>query len=304
MVSTRTRIARLATAGGRALACAALAATITAATAATATAAATKVPCDPAALQAAIAAANTAGTSVLKLAKGCIYAVTTPSTTADAFPIVTGNVTIVGAKDTIVARDPAASSDFRVFEVASGGTLTLQKLTIQCGQTTALGGAVLNQGTLDVKKVTFSNNGAGNGGAVANQANATATIASSLFFLNVTNGVGGGGVLTSGALTIKKSHFFNNVAAVNGGALNVQPSGTATVVACVLDHNRSGSLGGAIANLGTLTLTGGTITLNKGSSGGAIATTDATKVTIAKTKILTNDPDNCSPSMMIAGCPD
>lgn len=265
-------------------------------------AAAVKVPCDAAALASAIADANTAGVAKIKLPSKCIVAVTTPATADEAFPIVTGDVTIVGKKGTVLARDPSVA-DFRLFTVASGGTLRLKKVALKQGTTAGLGGAVLVNGTLTAERVTFSDNTAGNGGAISVTADGTASVNRSAFVLNGTTGVGGGGVLNSGALTVTRSSFVNNSGPINGGAINTQGSGTTTVVKCTIGHNRSGGLGGALSNLGTLVVERSTLFSNVGTAGGAIATGNE-NVTLDHVRIEDNVPDNCSPLNTIDGCVD
>src|ERR1043166_5356750 len=55
------------------------------------------VPCDVAALTAAINNANANGGGVLELAANCDYDITTSATAGDGLPIITGRVTINGA---------------------------------------------------------------------------------------------------------------------------------------------------------------------------------------------------------------
>ncbi len=259
------------------------------------------VACDATALQTAIMDANTAGSAQIKLAPSCIYSVLTPATATEAFPVITGSISIVGGKNTILTRDPAAASDFRLFSVDPGATLSLRKLTLENGRIAGLGGAISVAGTLTAKNVTLTNNVAGNGGGVAVLADATATIASSALFLNATTGVGGGALINSGTLTVRQTTFSTNVAPVNGGAINTQSGGTTTLVKCTLRYNRSGALGGAVSNLGTTTITSSTIRFNTGSAGGAVATANAS-VSLTKSTIADNLPDNCSPLNTIAGC--
>ena len=267
-------------------------------------AAAVRVPCDATALAGAIADANAAGAGVVRLPSKCIVAVTTPATADEAFPTITGDVTIVGKKATVIARDPSVAA-FRLFTVGAGGTLRLKKLALKQGTTTGLGGAVLvnGDGTLAVERVTFSDNTAGNGGAVAVAAQAIATFKRTAFVLNGSTGVGGGGILNSGNVTVVRSSFANNSGPVNGGAINTQGSGETTIEKCALAHNRSGGLGGGLSNLGTLTVRRTTLHSNAGSSGGAIATGNA-NVTLDHVRIEENLPDNCSPLNTIDGCVD
>ncbi len=58
---------------------------------------------------------------------------------------------------------------------------------------------------------------------------------------------------------MKKSDFDSNSAPLNGGGVNVQPGGTTTITGSTFESNTSGSLGGGLSNLGTLTLIGTTV---------------------------------------------
>src|SRR6516164_886117 len=70
------------------------------------------------------------------------------------------NLTIVGNGDTI---ERSATVAFRLFDVASGASLTLQNVTLQGGLavgsgSAADGGAIFNQGTLILSGATVQNN--------------------------------------------------------------------------------------------------------------------------------------------------
>lgn len=272
-------------------------------------AAVVRVGCDPVALQAAIDAANTAGTGKIKLMRNCVYAAFTPSTETEAFPVITGTITITGqvskkvGKTTVLARDPGAAGPFRLFQVAPGGTLTLKKMALYNGVTPGLGGAILVNGTLNMASTTVADNTAGNGGGVAIAAGGTATITKGNFVLNTTTGVGGGALINSGTLTLAKSRIVNNFGPINGGGINTQPGGVTTILRTIFLQNRSGGLGGSLSNLGTTDMKRSTVTGNTGSAGGAIATGN-TQVTLDKNEIANNNPDNCSPLNTIDGCID
>jgi len=90
------------------------------------------VPCDPTALQNAVAAAPSGETLVL--AAGCIYSIVTPATPEDALPVIAKALTIVGRGATI-QRSPQATANFRIIEVQSPGNLTLTAVTIAKGHT-------------------------------------------------------------------------------------------------------------------------------------------------------------------------
>ena len=85
---------------------------------------------------------------------------------------------------------------------------------------------------------------------------------------NMTTGVGGGGILNSGMLTLAESNLSGNHAPINGGGLNTQGSGISHIIDSQFTRNVSGSLGGAVSNLGTTTLYGTSVRFNTGSGGG------------------------------------
>ena len=63
----------------------------------------------------------------------------------------------------------------------------------------------------------------------------------------------------------------------------------------------SGGLGGGISNLGTTSLDGTLVRLNRGSGGGGIATGN-NNVTLSVSIVSNNIPDNCNPLNTIRGC--
>ena len=122
---------------------------------------------------------------------------------------------------------------------------------------------------------TFSGNSALNGGGIANEAGATLTVQSSTLSQNTTTGVGGGAIIAFGPTTVERSALIDNTARINGGAINVQPSGTVTIATSTIAGNTSGSLGGGLSNLGTITVEASTISDNSATGGAAIATGNA-----------------------------
>jgi hypothetical protein len=276
---------------------------LTAASPASATAAArvVRVPCGAAALNAAITAANSAAGRMLRLAPHCVYGITTPATAATALPLVTGDVTLVGGPGTTIRRDPAASTPFRILDVAAGARLRMAGITVLDGKTTGLGGGIQNAGRLVLSQVTLAGNTAADGGAIANLAGATATVSRSILKANTTTGVGGGGLLNSGTTTVFATAILFNTAPINGGGVNTQPSGTTQVIRTTVERNTSGSLGGGLSNLGNTMLNHTVVRLNQGSAGGGIASAN-TSVLLSRALVRDNTPDNCSPSGTIAGC--
>ena len=99
------------------------------------------------------AANNSGGPTTITLASGTTFDFSTANNSTNggnALPVITGNITIVGNGGTIERTGAAV---FRLFDVASGGSLTLQRLTLQDGLaegqgTAAEGGAIFSSGTL------------------------------------------------------------------------------------------------------------------------------------------------------------
>jgi hypothetical protein len=147
----------------------------------------------------------------------------------------------------------------------------------------------------------MSGNRAGNGGAVSNSAPGTATIFRSLLNANSTTGVGGGGFINFGTITVSGTVLSGNTAPTNGGGVNTQPGGTTRLIQTTVDHNTSGGLGGGLSNLGTTSLDRTLVTANRGSGGGGIATGGA-GVTLVRSIVRADIPDNCSPLNTIPGC--
>ena len=123
------------------------------------------------ALIADITAANTAGganTITLSAASTAPYVLTAVNNTtngADGLPVIAANdnLTIVSTGDTIERSTAAGTAPFRLFDLAVGGSLTLQSLTLQDGLAfgsgvSAEGGAIDNQGSLTLNDVTVENN--------------------------------------------------------------------------------------------------------------------------------------------------
>jgi hypothetical protein len=259
------------------------------------------VPCSTSALAAAISTANSSGATAILLSGNCTYDITTPATAADGLPIITGRISLAGGANTVIRRSPTAPTAFRILDVAAGATLSLHGISVVNGRTSGLGGGIQNAGTLVLSQATLSGNTAGNGGALANIAGATATVSDTRMSDNTTTGVGGGGVINMGALTLTGSVLSGNSAPINGGGLNTQASGTSRISQSTIVRNVSGSLGGGISNLGTTSLDGTRVELNTGSSGGGIATSN-NNVTLGNSLVRYNTPDNCSPLGTIPGC--
>ena len=252
------------------------------------------VPCDVSALQTAVTNANVSGGTV-RLASHCIYSVETAGGPGIAFQPIVAAVTIIGGRATVIRRDPTATTSFRIFGVNPGGVLTLSNLTLQNGLTTGDGGGVqVFGGRLSTRHVTFSSNGARNGGGLEIESGAEAVIDRSTFVGNSTSSVGGGAIMVRGTLRLARSSMLYNTAALEGGAINVQPGGVAQVATTRFEWNRAIAHGGAVENLGRATFKRSKIVFNvAGAGGGGIQSVGATALSLRRTVVRRNTPDNC-----------
>ena len=98
-----------------------------------------------------------------------------------------------------------------------------------------------------------------------------------------------------------ESSLSDNHVPINGGGLNTQPSGISHLIQSQFTRNVAGGLGGGISNLGTTTLDRTSVRFNRGSAGGGIATGN-TNVTLVRSTVTDNIPDNCNPVGTIPGC--
>jgi hypothetical protein len=196
-----------------------------------------------------ISAANKAGGAnaiVLTAPTTSPYVLTAVNNTANknganALPQINkkDTLTIVGNGDTI--ERSTASPAFRLFDVAAGGSLTLENLTLQNGVAAGYdGGAIYNQGTLVLSGVTVQDNTAEGfpaaGGGI--WSNGSLTVENSTIGYNVANfgswtvpAFGGGIYIAGGTADITGSTFAGNVAygsTAYGGAVYVA-GGTVTL---------------------------------------------------------------------------
>ena len=251
------------------------------------------VACSAPSLIAAISAANKISGTVT-LTSGCVYTLTARNNATDGgtgLPVITKKVTVKGNGATIARSTATGTPSFRIFDVASAGSLTLTSLTLSHGlanngvqgggaifshgilsvtgsmfksnSSPALhgtsGGAINNSGVLTVTTSTFSANSAQEGGGVFNQK--TATITNSTFTGNKANVFGGGGLVSAaGTTTVTRDTFTGNTGP-GGGAID--NDATVNINESTFTGNTAGSNGGgAVVNFGTATITQSTLSGN------------------------------------------
>ncbi len=214
------------------------------------------------ALIADINAANTNGganTITLTAATTAPYGLTAVNNTTygpAGLPVIAANdnLTIVGGGDTIERSTAAGTPIFRLFDLAVGGSLTLQSLTLQGGYATSVGGAIYNQGALTLSGVTVQQNHAliAGGGIYCND----------------------GSVTLEGGSSVSHNFAGNSSYFAYGGGLYAENSSTVIVTDATLDNNCVGSsesaYGGAICVYdSTVNVTNATLNNNSVVGSGA-----------------------------------
>jgi hypothetical protein len=228
-----------------------------------------------------IAAMNSAnragGPNTIDLYAAGVYDLTAVNNTtngANGLPVISGggtkaaadNLTIDGNGGTI-QRDSTALA-FRLFDVASGGSLTLQNVTLQGGWASgsgaaADGGAIYNQGTLTLCKTIVQNNtaqgsdgAAADGGAVYNQG--TLILNGATVQGNTARGSDG----AAGGDSKNDKQFFGGQAGADAAGGGIWSSGTVTLQggSTVQNNTATGGRGGAGLSVG--------VPPNQGGAGG------------------------------------
>lgn len=267
------------------------------------------VPCSSSALANAITAANTLP-ATLRLSARCVYDLTTSATADTALPVITGNVTLAGGPSTTIRRNPAAGA-VRLLEVGTTGSLRVQGVFLLNGAPASgvQGGAILDNGSLTLERVTVRGNTTtgGSGGAIQINPGKNAVISHTVLSANIAGANStGGAIFNSGTLTLSKSRVSANNAtntSVGGGGLFTEGGATSTIVRSTFDHNTATANGGAIHNRGTTSLLRTLVEFNSaGLNGGGIFNLPPGTVTLNISIVRHNTPNNCFPLNTITGC--
>lgn len=186
--------------------------------------------------------------------------------------------------------------------LTNGGSLTLQRVTVR-GWGTGLGGrggldnggsAVIRDSIFDGRDVVFSPNRMRP--AITNDATGTMTITGSTVRRSP-----GGGIANAGTLTVRSTTVRRNTSDRNGAGIN--NSGFLILRDSSVRLNVADQSGGGIWNSGTARLVESSVTGNTaldvlatGLFGGGIANVPGGTVTLVRSAVSANTPDNC------AGC--
>ncbi|HVF71788.1 MAG TPA: choice-of-anchor Q domain-containing protein, partial [Chthoniobacterales bacterium] len=227
-----------------------------------------------------------------------------------------------GAGQLTVRRD--TGGDYRIFNVTTGATVTINELTIANGRMlnpnnaiTSNGGGIFNGGTLTLQMCVVSGNTAagslntpagsqnfiqGLGGGVYLAAGSTLNVTASTFAGN--RGDQGGAIYNQGGtLTLDGSVVVNNASTYNAGGIytrgNAGTAGSATITKSTISGNSGGNntqgfggAGGGLFNLSdgpaTLTVTNSTVSGNTAPEGGGVNNTSGATLNLRNSTVSGN----------------
>jgi hypothetical protein len=232
-------------------------------------------------LRAAIQEINAAGSGIVTL-QGTTFAVTLGEIE------VTGQALVMGYGPAVTKIDAGGAS--RIFAVPAGGALMLQRVALENGSASGLGGAIYGGGgNVALLESAVEGSVAGSGGAIAMVSGGTLGVASSLLRNNearatvegssISGGAGGAIYAVYGAqLVVASSTLTGNVADTDGGAVALGPDARLRLVNSTVSGNRAEGIsfapgrGGGI-HVGILAsgdLRNSTLTANFASEGGGV----------------------------------
>ena len=180
-----------------------------------------------------------------------------------------------------------AGSQANMFNVISGVTLYISKLTLRDGHSSQ-GGGIYNTGNLKIDNTKFVTNTGNNGGAILSN-RGTLKISKSSFTNNMAKtGFGGAIQIIHGSLSVSDSKFTSNIASKAGAILNDHSS--LNVINSIFTGNKAiNGHGGAIYNYyGPLSLNTCKFSDNIATSGGGAVHNGNSVLTIYKNSFLGN----------------
>lgn len=230
----------------------------------------------------AITAANTdtaagncsagSGADTIVLPAKSMQNLTVANNSSNGLPVITSQITIAGNGSTIKRDTPTLL--FRIFEVGSGGNLTLNSTTVSGGSLlSGCGSGLLNKGSLTLNNSTVSGNSASYAGAGLCNSFAILTLNNSTVSANSAGQYGGGLMNTSGTLILNNSTVSGNSSGLFGGG--VENRSTLAVAHSTISNNTALTGGGIDSTIATLTVANSTVSGNIASSsagGGGVYT--------------------------------
>lgn len=158
--------------------------------------------------------------------------------------------------------------------------------------------------TLEIHDSVVRDSAAQQGGAIYNGPGSTTLLQKTKVVRNQATELGGG-IFTAGvSLTIKNSHIEGNRAFQQGGGI-YNDRAPMDISSTTIADNRAGQTGGGIANDGTTTLTDTKVRRNIALNGGGVwQGPSGGSLTLVRSRIVENTPNNCRPVGAVPGCTD
>ncbi|MER6919829.1 hypothetical protein ABT314_12545 [Streptomyces spiralis] len=224
-----------------------------------------------------------------------------------------------------------SSGPFQGGGITNLGTLTLTRSSLTSNNATFYGGGIYNSGAVTLTGSTVSANGGNLGGGIFNGGGTVRLTSSTVSGNFAVSGAGvftsdgtvqlvgtrvthnsastvaggGGGIVNGfGTVTLTNSTVDYNTGWVSGG---IDSSGTTRLTNSQVSRNTATTFGGGIRNIGgPVTLTNSTVDHNQaGTDGGGIYNTSVfgtATVTLNRSRVFTNTPNNCAPPGSVPGC--
>jgi hypothetical protein len=214
-----------------------------------------------------------------------------------------GTLTVAGST---VSGNTASNGPGGGINNAVNATLVVSVSTVRDNYSLGAGGGINNNGSLTVRDSHLFGNSADNcGGIDSTGIGVTASVGQSSVHDNIARVADGGGICDSSTLTLSGSSVYGNTAGFGAGLYD--NDGTESVIRSTVVRNTASDQGGGIydVNGGTMTLTrtaveGNTADGGPGSGGGVYKASGT--VTLDRSGVRKNNPDNCAPPGSVPGC--
>jgi CSLREA domain-containing protein len=209
--------------------------------------------------------------------------------------IVAGSTVSLAPKKKGAATVDGGGID-RVFEVVTGGTLSLTRITVRNGHTAQDGGGITSGGSLTLTNSTVHGNSTDDDGGDINSGG-TLGIRNSTIRDNSAGG-GGGGIRNSGPASLTGSTVSGNTSGENGGGIRSLVA-SLTVINSTISGNTAGSEGGGLTAGGAVTLASSTVSGNTApaDAGGGIHG----EATLRNTIVANNTGGDCAGTLSSQG---
>jgi|SRR5580704_369754 hypothetical protein len=210
--------------------------------------------------------------------------------------------------DSTVSGNTASNGPGGGINNAVNATLVVTVSTVRDNYSLGAGGGINNNGSLTVRDSHLFGNSADNCGGIDSVGIGITATASRISVNGNTARVADGGGICDGQgsmLTLSYSSVYGNTAGFGAGLYD--NDGTESVIRSTVVRNTASDQGGGIydVNGGTMTLTrtaveGNTADGGPGSGGGVYKASGT--VTLDRSGVRKNNPDNCAPPGSVPGC--